>query len=159
MRHAAAASSASSDRERPLTDAGASAARDAGRWLAAQGLRPDLALVSEARRAQETWAGVCAGADYDPSTGSVEPGLYSAGPEAVLDLIHLVDDDVRTLVVVGHNPTMSVLAMTLDDGSTSTLLAHPDFRPGAMAVFELDGPWADLTTQGARATEVYAGRG
>jgi len=134
-----------------LSGDGRVAARDAGAWLAGEDVHPDGALVSAAVRARETWAGLCEGGGFDPGVASVERALYSAGPEAVLDLVRLVDDEVRVLVVVGHNPTVSVLAMTLDDGSTTTLLDDPAYPPGTVTVLEVDGPWAGLTEQGARA--------
>ena len=43
------------DRDRPLADRGRKAARRIGRLLGERGWRPDRALVSPARRTQETW--------------------------------------------------------------------------------------------------------
>lgn len=159
MRHAEAAQSGTSDAERPLTDSGAVAAQEAGAWLSTRQLAPDLALVSAARRAVQTWRSVCAGLGCDESVGDQERALYSAGPDAVLDLVQLVNDDVQTLFIVGHNPTMSVLAMMLDDGATSILLENAGFPPGALAVFEVEGPWSQLQLQGASAVDFHVARG
>lgn len=159
MRHAEAAQSGSSDAERPLTDSGAVAAREAGAWLSTRHLVPDLALVSAARRAVHTWESVCAGLGCDESVGDQERALYTAGPDAVLDLIQLVEDDIGTLFVVGHNPTMSVLAMMLDDGATSILLENAGFPPGALAIFEVQSTWSQLQLQGASAVDFHVARG
>lgn len=107
----------------------------------------------------QTWAGLCAGLGCDESLGQEERALYSAGPDAVLDLIHGIDDEVQTLFVVGHNPTMSVLAMTLDDGSTPVLLESSGFPPAAAAVFTVDGAWAQVQLQGATAIDFHVADG
>ena len=44
------------DHDRPLSDRGRRDAPRMGAYIAAAGLRPDFALVSSARRTQETWA-------------------------------------------------------------------------------------------------------
>ncbi len=60
----------------------------------AQGIVADGALVSDATRAQETWAGLAAGAGWD-----VEPdfsaALYAAGPDSAFDLIRETPAAVR----------------------------------------------------------------
>ena len=52
-----------SDVERPLSGRGLKAAKAMGRTIAAKGLRPDLVLVSPARRAAQTWEIAAAAAD------------------------------------------------------------------------------------------------
>lgn len=146
MRHAKAEQSAPSDFERALADRGRADARAAGEWLAEQGWVPDHALVSAALRTQETFVCVAEGGDF-----SVQPdfdrSLYSADPESVVDLIRLVPDDVRSLLLIGHNPTMGSLAQLLHDGTGDedaiTEMAG-DFPTGALALLEYDGAWADL---------------
>ena len=158
MRHAEAAQVAPSDAERPLTEVGRAAARDAGAWLAEQGVVPDAVLVSSALRARETWAEASAGGGFDEDLGRVEHAVYQAEPDALLDLVRFLEDEVRTALVVGHNPTVQVLALTLDDGSTDVLLGG-DFAAGALAVLEVAGDWADLGGRGARAVSFHVGRG
>ena len=60
MRHAQAvgAAPAGGDRERALSAAGRAEAVRIGQALKARGVRPDLAMVSAARRTRETWTGV-----------------------------------------------------------------------------------------------------
>lgn len=147
MRHAKAEGSAPSDFERALTDRGRADARAAGAWLAERGWEPDHALVSAAVRTQETFACVVEGGDF-----SVQPDLdrsmYSAAPESVVDLVRLVPVEARSLLVIGHNPTMGSLAQLLHDGTGDeaaiTEMAG-DFPTSAVALLEYDGVWADLT--------------
>ena len=158
IRHAKAGS-AGSDAERPLTDEGARSAEATGAWLAGEGMRPDHALVSAARRAAETWQAVCrsAGWELEPE---LSQALYSAEPDTALDLVREAGE-VGTLALVGHNPTLGSLAQLLDDGDgepePATELATAGFPAGAVAVFEHDGAWADLTWAGARLVGFRAG--
>ena len=73
------------------------------------GVEPDAALVSDALRTQQTWQQVAAGAGWDEGIAVFSEGLYAAGTDTAFDLLRAVADDVRTLVVIGHNPTMGSL--------------------------------------------------
>ncbi|QIG43134.1 phosphohistidine phosphatase SixA [Nocardioides anomalus] len=146
IRHAKAEQSGASDFDRQLTDRGLVDAAQAGEWLAARGVEPDQALVSAAVRTQQTWEAVndAAGWDLEATT---EDSLYEAGTETALDLLRAADDHVRTLVVVGHNPTMGTLAALLDDGNGDDEAANEltlGFPTCAVAVLEYDGEWSDL---------------
>lgn len=154
MRHATAEHGGSTDAERPLTARGRDAAAEAGRWLAGQGFVPDHALVSSALRARETWASVAAGAGWGVEP-DVDDGLYAAGPDTALDLLRAVPPEARSLVVVGHNPTVGTVASMLDDGDGDAELVVAlagGYPAGALTLFEYDGEWADLAE--GRATPV-----
>jgi phosphohistidine phosphatase len=161
MRHAKAEQSGPTDFERPLAARGHRDAAEAGAWLAAQGFTPDHALVSAALRTEETWGALASGAGW-----SLEPeldrGLYTAGPETALDIIRLTSDDVDSLVVVGHNPTMAYLAQLLDDGAgdpAATAAMLGDFPTSAVAVFDYDRSWAELAEESASLAAFHVGRG
>jgi phosphohistidine phosphatase len=161
MRHAKAEQDGPTDFERPLAERGHADAADTGAWLAAQGFVPDHALVSAALRTRETWAAVAAGADWDLDP-ELDRGLYDASPDAALDLVRLVAGDVSSLLVIGHNPTMAVLAQLLDDGDgddDAGAQLVSGFPTSAVAVFEYDGSWADLAEGSARLVGFHVGRG
>ncbi len=160
MRHAKAEQDGPTDFERPLASRGRGDASAAGAWLAAQDVSPDHALVSAALRTQQTWESVAAGAGWS-LTPDLDRGLYAAGPESALDLLRLVPDSASVLVVIGHNPTMAVLAQVLDDGTgdagVSASMAG-DFPTSAVAVYSYDGSWADLGEGTARLEAFHVGR-
>jgi phosphohistidine phosphatase len=83
-----------------------------GRWLGREGPAPDLVLCSDAARALETWEAVAAHLDATPRV-TVEPRIYMADVPTLLTCIQETPDDVGTLLVVGHNPGMQDLAVTL----------------------------------------------
>jgi phosphohistidine phosphatase len=99
------------DLERPLAKRGQEAARGMGRYLAEEGLRPDLVLVSPARRTQETW-NLAKGPLGDVPLRS-EPRIYEAPPERLLTVIKEADPGVGTLLLVGHNPGLQELLQLL----------------------------------------------
>ena len=160
VRHAKAEPSAPSDHERALAERGHGDAADVGRWLTRQEIVADAALVSNALRARETWARLAAGAEWD-----VEPdfsaALYAAGPDSAFDLIRETPASVRTLVVVGHNPTMAYLAELIDDGEgddeATTSLVSRGFPTSAVAVFDVAAGWSELTAGSGTVRHFHVG--
>ncbi len=161
VRHSKAEQSGSTDFERQLTDSGICDAAEAGACLGERGVVPDHALVSAAVRAQQTWDALADGAGWDLEAEQ-DDALYEAGPETAMDLLRRVDDHVRTLVVVGHNPTIASLAQLLDDGEgdedagTEMALGYPT---SGLAVFTYDGAWAELDEASATLQAFHVGRG
>lgn len=161
MRHAKAEHGGPTDFERALSERGVADAVAAGEWLAELGLSPDLALVSAALRTRETWEAVAEGASWSLAP-TLDEGLYSAGPETVLDLLRALDAAVETVVVVGHNPTMAYLASMLDDGTGDTDAGNQlatGFPTNALAVFTYAHPWSDLDSASARLSAFHVARG
>ncbi|MDP9823090.1 SixA phosphatase family protein [Nocardioides massiliensis] len=151
VRHATAEPYAASDHERALTARGHAQARALGAWLAAEGLAPDVAIVSTAVRTQQTWAGVVAGGGF-----TVEPivdgAIYAGDTDSVLEAVHVADAEARTVLVLGHNPTVATLALELDDGGGDPGLlveVSGGFPPASAAVLTTTRDWADLATGGA----------
>ena len=97
------------DLDRPLAKRGRRQAPEAGRWLAEHGPAIELAVVSPARRARETWELVAAELGSTPEA-RVDRRLYFDSPAEVLaDL----PAGVRAAVLVGHNPDLEDLVHRL----------------------------------------------
>jgi len=161
MRHAKAEQSGRSDFERELSDRGVVDATEAGQWLAGRGIEPDQALVSASVRTQQTWEAVNEGGGWDLE-GTSDDALYEAGTASALDLVRATDPSIRTLVVVGHNPTMASLVTLLDDGEGDEEAgneAATGFPASAMAVLSYDGDWDDLDEASASLVAYHVGRG
>jgi phosphohistidine phosphatase len=116
------------DLDRPLAPLGRDAARRMGQYLASEELRPDLAVVSPARRTQETWNLAKAPLGHVP--GRVEPRIYEASPDRLLAVIKEVDPAVGALLMVGHNPGLQDLL---------SALVGPGDRRGALSGFPTVG--------------------
>ncbi len=136
MRHAKSswADPGQRDLDRPLNKRGRKAAALVGGWLKAGGYLPEQALVSAARRAQETWAGVVTVVKPAPTT--YVPELYHAAPEAMLAVLQAAPD-VGTVLLLGHQPGIGSFARRL-------LVAPPEdeglakFPTAAVAVIDFD---------------------
>lgn len=157
MRHAKAEAWADTDHVRRLTGRGEADAAATGRWLAETGRRPDHVLVSSSARTIDTWEAVSAAGSLrlEPE---VEPGLYDASPDAVLDLVRETAEHVGTLLVIGHNPTMAWLAQMLDGGDgdpDATAALQRGFPTAAVAAFAVPGGWRDLALGEARLVAVH----
>jgi len=134
------------DHERPLARRGRQAARRVGEELARLRIEPEQILCSSARRTRETLELV---RPHLPETAafSVDSRLYLASPEALLARIADVDDRVRTLLVVGHNPGLAELATRLAAGGDEQALARlrRKFPTGALADLRIEAArWRDL---------------
>ena len=104
LRHAKAGLGAP-DRERRLTGRGRRQSAAAGRYLATEGLLPDLVLCSDARRTRETLDGL---ALEEGAAVRFTPDLYDGHvPELVALVRGIEDDSVSRVLVIGHNPTIS----------------------------------------------------
>lgn len=160
MRHAQAETVAPSDHERPLAHRGVVAAGEAGEWLRGRGIVPDHALVSAAQRTRETWdaAAAAAGWELEPE---VEPALYAAGADSVMDLLRSIPADARCVVVVGHNPTVSYVAQLMTDGQGDAAALDEmarGFPPGASALFEVTEEWSSLAFGDGRLVGFHIGK-
>jgi phosphohistidine phosphatase len=124
------------DIDRPLATRGLRQAPDAGRWLADQINSIDLAVVSPANRARTTWALVAAELKSAPPV-RIDERAYAASADELLDIASELPDDVHTVVLVGHNPGIEVLASLLTGEPVS-------MRASSLAVIATDGPWSSL---------------
>ncbi|MBU2580700.1 MAG: histidine phosphatase family protein [Alphaproteobacteria bacterium] len=143
-----------SDHERPLNKRGVKTAPAVAQYIAKSGLSPDRILCSDAVRARATLA--LALPEMPPPQPAVEidSRLYLAAAETILKVIgdHAVDDEHR-LMVVGHNPGIHALALTLvGDGDKKALSALAmKFPTAALAVISFKtGNWNDIGPAGGR---------
>ena len=111
MRHAKSSWSdpAQRDLDRPLNKRGRRSAGLIGAWLDKQGYLPDRALVSTARRAQETWAGIVAVAGAAPT--AYLPEIYNAAPETLLAAVRGASGE--RVLLLGHQPGIGAFARAI----------------------------------------------
>ncbi|HVR65763.1 MAG TPA: histidine phosphatase family protein [Verrucomicrobiae bacterium] len=138
------------DFDRPLAKRGREAAPEIGRHMRKAGWLPDLVLCSTAKRTQETAELVLAELGGEADVRFVD-ALYLAAPEQMLNEIHTVDNKVRTLLVVAHNPGTALLANYLAASGDKKALQRlrEKYPTAALAVFEID---ADSWSKFDRAT-------
>jgi phosphohistidine phosphatase len=129
----------SPDEQRRLTDRGRRDAAAIGDWFRTQDVVPDLVVVSPATRARQTWDLASVDAPV-----TVDERVYG---NTIADLAAIVvetDESVSTLAIVGHNP--SIEAYTARHGGPG------EISTGTVAVFDVDGSWADGEVRSAEVT-------
>ena len=131
MRHAKAVQAADplADSARPLLERGERDARRIGERLRPHYGKPDLIVASPAARALQTAQLVAGALDYARADIVLDRELYLAEPRTLLEIIASQDARLETLLVVGHNPGLSELALELlpafavDDLPTAAVVA------------------------------------
>lgn len=146
LRHAAAkADSADGDHGRPLKAKGLDQARDVGRWLARRGLPIDAVLLSSSLRTVETAQGLAEGLGQALPSLQESRALYLAEPAGILALIRQTPAPIGGLLVIGHNPGLSMLAGQLAPSAYGRGLVK-----GGLALFEIRSDWAQLSAASSR---------
>ena len=101
------------DFERTLNQRGLRNAPEMGAFMKTQASTPDLVVASPATRARQTAELVCQSMGYPVGRISYEPRIYEASPQALLEVIEAQSDDVEHLMLVGHNPGLTMLVNML----------------------------------------------
>jgi phosphohistidine phosphatase len=130
------------DHERPLAGRGRRQAPEAGAWLAAHLPGLDLAVVSPAARARQTWD-LAAAELPSPPPVRLDERVYAASPGELLDVVRELSEDLHAVVLVGHNPGLEDLAATLSGGWVP-------MPTSALAVLDVDGSWPHVGPTTAR---------
>jgi phosphohistidine phosphatase len=141
LRHAEAVPlAAGGDLDRPLSPSGRDMAERMGRYFREAKFKPDLALVSPARRTRETFEGLEAGAKEDFKVEYV-PALYNADLETLEAIVAEAAKEVRFLLLIGHNPGFAELANALAGKGKKSELAkmREHFPTPCLALIDFDG--------------------
>ena len=101
------------DKERPLNDRGRRDAPKMGERLAKRDVKPDLILSSPAVRALSTAQIVAEKLDYRRKDIVVTERLYAAEVDDLLDVIRQLGDELKCVMLFGHNPEFTELAHRL----------------------------------------------
>jgi phosphohistidine phosphatase len=149
LRHAKSDwSGGEADIDRTLNHRGQNQATDVGSWLAEQFATIDVAIVSPATRARATW--VLVSAEFgDPPETRVDERAYAASVTDLLGIVQELPDDLRTVILVAHNPGLEELVEVLS-GESITM------PTSGLAVLALPGTWAEADP--ASASLLAAGR-
>ncbi len=126
------------DHDRPLAKRGLRQLPESAAWIAEHHPDVDLAVVSSARRAQQTWAIV---AEALASTGSTsgpevrtDDRVYAAWGRDLAGLVRALPEAASTVVLVGHNPGLEELVADLTGEGV-------ELPTSAVAVLAFDEEW------------------
>lgn len=154
LRHAKAATpDGVPDIDRPLTPRGHADAAAAGAWLAHRAYLPELVLCSPARRTRETWHGAALALTAAPAVRYVDQ-IYTGATDTLLDLIRGIDDSIGSVLLIGHNPSLSQLSGLLDPEASDPA----GLRTAGIAVHTIDGHWVECGPEAAPISVVHTAR-
>lgn len=127
------------DRERPLARRGLRQMPETAAWVAAHHPDVDLAVVSPAVRAQQTWQIVADALVSTSSTGEApevrtDERVYAAWGRDLVDLVRELPAAAATVVLVGHNPGLEELVAELTGEGV-------ELPTSAVAVLGFDAGW------------------
>jgi phosphohistidine phosphatase len=128
------------DHERPLARRGRRTAEMLAEYIRAKDIEPDLVLCSSSRRTRETLDAVTPSGQW-----AIEDELYGADASDIIERLHRVPEEIASLMVIGHNPTMQDLVLRLVDETDGPLdEIRRKFPTGALATLTFDTGWSAL---------------
>jgi phosphohistidine phosphatase len=125
------------DHDRPLAARGRRAAKLIEAYLLREQVEISLVLCSSARRARETLDLVGASGEI-----RIERELYGASADQLLERLRRVPDEVAAVMLIGHNPAIHDLAVSLVPVHGE--LSERKFPTGGLATLTFTGPWSAL---------------
>ena len=146
----------SPDRQRHIDKRGRRESKAAG--VAARRWVPDLALVSETVRTRETFDQFCEGLGQVVDVRYMEE-LYRSTVSMLRRQVATVPSaEISTVLLVGHDPTISELSEELLESGTSAVdaqrLTDDGVRTGMLVVFTWTGGWDPAAAEGIRLESV-----
>lgn len=156
LRHAKSSwdNPAQDDHDRPLAPRGERAVAALAAHIAASDIRPELVLCSSARRTRETLEGV--GVEGERR---IDRRFFELTCGDLIDELRGVPSEIRSVMVVGHNPTMQMVVLKLTGGTGSHLSGEVaqnlvdierKFPTGALATLSFDCEWAQIASGAAQ---------
>lgn len=142
LRHAKSswAETGQADLDRPLNERGKRAAVAVGRYMASNGLVPQLVLCSPARRARETWT-LAAGELKAIPAILIAAEIYDfSDGKALMECLRHKAGAAQSILLVGHNPSIAGLAKTLIGTGSDKLRERLEekYPTAALAVISFD---------------------
>lgn len=145
MRHAKAEPfGPTGDRSRALTDKGLKQAKAVAKGLKEMKLIPDLIACSGATRAQQTCERMLKTFGDKPRV-DYHQSLYEGGIQSILDELAHAKDKTRVMMVLGHEPTVSITSQWLASANSDpalTDLLNLGLSTAAVVVFGADKPFS-----------------
>ena len=139
MRHAKSSwgDASLADHDRPLNDRGLENAPFMGEVIRKSRYIPDVVLSSPANRAKST-AELATRAAGVTSSILFDERIYEASPQTLIKVLAGVDDQARSVMIVGHNPGMEGVIRFL----TGEVVAMPT---AAFAIIDLEiEKWSEI---------------
>lgn len=137
------------DHDRPLNARGREAAPRMAAYMKEQGYEPEAVLSSTSRRTVETYDLMKEA--FGKASVTFEETLYLAEKRHLVDRLRWLDDDLGSVMLIGHNPGLEELANTLSTSPKNEKQERihrrmrDKFSTAALAVIQLPvKEWRDV---------------
>lgn len=134
-----------SDIDRPLNKRGKENAPLMGRHLRKLKVNPQLIISSPSKRTMTTALIVANKIGYEEKNIKIDMGLYGANVAEIVQLIFHLDDTLKKVMLVGHNPSFTLIVDYFTgqpiDNMPTTGLVQIDFDCKS---------WKDITAKGGK---------
>jgi phosphohistidine phosphatase len=134
------------DQDRPLAPRGRGAAGKVAAHMTQAGIRPSLVLCSSALRTRQTLGLLCDALESRVEV-RIEPAFYGAGEDELLEALRGVPGRVPSVLLIGHNPGVQKLALSLTGRGDEALVARLEEKmpTAALASLEFTGDrWTEV---------------
>jgi phosphohistidine phosphatase len=123
LRHGRASEKVSGqkDIDRSLDAVGLQNSSRMGMKLKEDQIRFDIILSSPAERAMNTATLIAEQVGYDPSRIHVNEDIYEASVRSLLNTVNHFKNSWETVLLVGHNPSISYLTEYISNGEVGTI--------------------------------------
>lgn len=132
------------DFDRELAPRGEAESVLMGEWLRDNALVPDCVLSSPAARAAATAEHSCEASGVGSGIIRYDRRIYLASVEALNAVIAAADADSRRLMIVGHNPGLEMLLLSLVGPRQLADQGGGQMPTAALAVIDLTIGWASI---------------
>jgi phosphohistidine phosphatase len=134
------------DVDRPLAPRGRRACETMGRYMRFADVRPDVVLCSPSVRTRQTIEKLLPELDGEVPV-AYEEALYHGGADDLMDRLRRVPDKFNSVLIVGHNPALQALAVSLAGAGAVDAMARlrAKFPTAGLATLVLrEDHWRDL---------------
>ncbi len=138
MRHGKSDWGSGSERDfdRPLNERGIEETARIGKWLKNNDLTPDLIISSPAERAKITAQNVAEATFYKNKIVWNE-SFYFGYFREIIEALNKINDENKTVLIVGHNPTWSAAVEHLSG-------KYFDMKTANVCILEFEDKWKNL---------------
>ena len=130
-----------SDIDRPLNERGKRDATFMGKILVDKKVNPDLILSSPAKRARKTALAIADKLDFKSDKIVFNENIYEASASELINIIRNVNDEIKDVMIFGHNPGLTMLHNSLSKHYIDNIPTC------GIVALKFNGSWKNINSQ------------
>ncbi|VAW87234.1 hypothetical protein MNBD_GAMMA16-842 [hydrothermal vent metagenome] len=143
-----------SDKERVLSEQGCRDVLTISAQLKKKGIRPDLICCSTAQRTRQTAQHLTESWAVRSDLIQYDERLYNASLESLIYFVREFNDNINSVLIIGHNPGLSELVQFGDGESYCQEHGFTGLTTSSFAHLELIVPWSKFNMGQSRVLEL-----